>query len=232
VSDIRAKLDATIPEGAVESREQGGKKLSYLSGAYVIRRMNEVFGQGNWSYSIQKLEKVFEGKVEQRSGEVYATSYIAEVEVSALFPDSKTKGEYHSGKTYFTDVGYGDGTDRNNPGKAHELAVKEAVTDGIKRAAKNLGISMGLGLYFKGGEYVTDTEEVAEPAAPKAKGKETDPIPIIGAAYNVLIAQGKVSKDVFTTKYLKGNKLANLTNEAAYDTLNKLKSDFPELNLN
>jgi recombination DNA repair RAD52 pathway protein len=56
----------------------------------------------------------------------------------------------------YGDVGYGDGSDKTNPGKAHELAAKEAVTDALKRCAKNLGMSMGLALYDKTQENVDE----------------------------------------------------------------------------
>lgn len=140
MSVLKKQLDAPIPDKFVETREQAGRQLEYLSGAYVIDRMNQTFGQGNWEYQLGELRKVYEGKVTQKSGEVFATSYIATITIKATIEKNTV---------VFTDVGYGDGTDKANPGKAHELAVKEAVTDGVKRAAKNLGRSMGLELYFK-----------------------------------------------------------------------------------
>lgn len=139
MSDLKLKLDEKIPENAIEHRNQGGREVSYLSGAFVIDRLNQVLGHLNWGYGITELKCVYEGKTEQSSGEVYAVSYIAKIKLHAATEVIAT----------YEDVGYGDGFDKKNPGKAHELAVKEAVTDGIKRCAKNLGRSLGLELYLK-----------------------------------------------------------------------------------
>jgi recombination DNA repair RAD52 pathway protein len=166
-SELQKLLNANIPAEAVEEREayKNGPKLSYLSGAYVINRLNEVLGQGNWGYSLKSLTKVYEGTIEQYSGEAFTTSYVATVGFWALI-DGKGAS--------FDEVGYGDGTDKKSPGKAHELATKEAVTDGIKRAAKNLGISMGLGLYMKSGEYV---DEEKTKTAGSTRAAQITPIP-------------------------------------------------------
>lgn len=156
------KLNQNIPESAVEKRSGGGgKELSYLTGAYVINRLNEVLGQGNWGYSLKSLTKTFEGTVVQgyKKEEYFSTSYVAQ-----LFFEANIEGK----RAFFEEVGYGDGTDKSSPGKAHELATKEAVTDALKRAAKNLGISLGLGLYFKSGEYVDEQNLQVKPEARKA----------------------------------------------------------------
>ncbi len=255
MSEIRKQLDANIPESAVQSREQAGRSLSYLSGAYVIKRLNEVLGQGNWDYRIDDLKCVYEGKTTQTRGEVFTTSYIAQVQLRATI-DGKD--------VFFTDVGYGDGTDFKIPGKAHELAVKEAVTDGIKRAAKNLGISMGLGLYFKDGEYVTEEKRatvstgfptpkatVKPPTKPSntevkqagvlpqavtnaaENNKTTKPTKqLIKGAFGVLKELQKITAADFTAKYLSGSKVDALTDEAAIAVYTRLKTDFKELKLN
>lgn len=115
---IIEQLDEQIPESAVETREQSGKKLSYLSGQYVINRLNKVLGQGNWEYQIYELNKVFEGTIAQYSGEAFTTSYIAQVQLRA---------DINGKEVRFVEVGYGDGADKKSAGKAHELATKEAV---------------------------------------------------------------------------------------------------------
>lgn len=165
-TEIQKQLDENIPQNVVCTRSQAGRELSYLETWYAIDRMNQVFGQGNWSYSTVKLDKVFEGEVEQASGKVFATSYIATVGVYALIDGKPTQ---------FTDVGYGDGTDKKNPGKAHELATKEAVSDGVKRAIKNFGRSMGLALYDKTQSFVgfLDMSKVTRAEVP-GTGKTMD----------------------------------------------------------
>ena len=56
---------------------------------------------------------------------IFTCSYIAQIELSAVLKEGQSTSDY-TNRTSFVDVGYGDGTDKKNPGKAHELAVKEA----------------------------------------------------------------------------------------------------------
>jgi DNA recombination protein Rad52 len=175
VSEIRKALDAKIPGNAVAEREGGGgRTLSYLEGWYVIDRLNKVLGQGNWGYDMT-YERLFDTSSDGK----FEAAYIAKVSLWARFPNQASRYE----NTTFEDVGYGDGKDRNR-GKAHESAIKEAVTDGIKRCAKNLGMSMGLALYDKKQENVDDADtQGASAAAPaKANGKGTKKeSPVAGA---------------------------------------------------
>lgn len=151
--EVVNELNADIPRDAVKLREGGGNfKLSYLEGHYVIDRLNQVLGIGNWAYT-SEVTLVHSGlDANQR----YSAHYIARVRLAVKLPNMPD--------TEFCDYGYGDGMDRNSPGKPHELAVKEAVTDGLKRCAKNLGMSMGLALYDKTQEHVADAPVQAKAA--------------------------------------------------------------------
>lgn len=261
-TETQVKLDENIPKDEVSTREGGGgKSLSYLETWYVIDRLNQVLGQGNWGYQTSKLDKVFEGKTgqwnyqEKKEVDVFATSYIATVALFAVI----------EGKTViFTEVGYGDGTDKKNPGKAHELATKEAVSDGLKRAAKNLGRSMGLALYDKTQEYVgkassanasktggvstntvgnKQTKEEAKPvlgigyvATSSILNTETRSVSkptkdLITAAFKTLEAQGKITKETFKEKYQKGVGISKLTEDQLTGVLNNVKQDYPHLGL-
>lgn len=170
---IVAELDSKIPRDVISQRDGGnGRSLSYLEGHYVIDRLNKILGVGKWAYGAE-LTKVFEGTVKDRyDNDVFNTSYIAKVRMVVTI-GSETKEV----TTEFIDVGYGDGSDKKNPGKAHELAVKEAVTDGIKRCAKNLGMSMGLALYDKTQENVEDVQETKANTTtePKASAETSRP---------------------------------------------------------
>lgn len=239
-------LNQNIPSEVVEEREawRGGPKLSYLSGAYVINRLNEVLGQGYWGYSIKTMLNVHEGTITQSSGDVFTTSYITTLSFFAII-DKHT--------TTFEEVGYGDGTDKKSKGKAHELAAKESVTDALKRAAKNLGISMGLGLYFKSGEYVDDEVSKTAPnkatvgvpkESPKAAGKaspessKTDTSgdtkvlrQKIKSAFSVLEAQKKLDKQTFTKDYMDGGKVDDASDNQIFIAMERLKLNFAELPL-
>lgn len=245
LEQIRSDLDSNIPRDVISEREgSNGQKLSYLAGWYVIDRMNQVFGAGNWASEVTNLSRTFEGALDQRRGnstyQVNYVSYVATVRLSVKFPDGSVVA--------FVDVGFGDGQDRSNPGKAHELAVKEAVTDGVKRCAKSLGRSMGLALYDKSQEFISDAPVDPKPkveketqVSTKSENKTTKSSGEIKAIENsirhaarILADTQVLSLDKFKSTYLvpRGvEKLAALTEDALPVLFEELKRDFPSLGL-
>jgi len=149
------ELDSPIPRDVIRERETNfGRTLSYLEGHYVIDRLNKVLGIGNWATQIVALTPVYTGEVNGK----HSAHYTSRIRLVVEFPGGK--------RTEFEDVGYGNGSDKVDPGKAHELATKEAITDALKRCAKNLGMSMGLALYDKDQTNIVD-------ALVEAPAKET-----------------------------------------------------------
>ncbi len=203
VDQIKQELNAKIPKEAITKREGGrGIKLDYLEGHYVINRMNEIFGPEGWSYEVTELRPVHVGEIKNSRGDVVnSASYVATV---ALY----TQFDTTSSAKRIVDVGFGNGTDKLDPGKAHELATKEAVTDGIKRCAKSLGWSMGLALYDKSRENVEDApspvQETKQPVQEVKINRSLVNEKIRSKAL-VLVSKGKFSKESFQemrkTKY-------------------------------
>jgi len=149
-------------------------KLSYLEGHDVIAKANEIFGFGGWSYEVTRLSHI--GTEEYRSSagrEGWTTAYYATVKVTvgeAVYEDSG----------FGNDIGYGSMLD------THEMAVKEAVTDALKRALKNLGDQFGLCLYSK--ESRPREADEGKPAPRVVRPAESDD------PGNFLITFGKVNK--------------------------------------
>lgn len=140
IDDILKQLDENIPENVVSERDGGGgRRLSYLEGHYVIDRLNKVLGHLNWSKEITDVRLLDSPK----------PSYIVKVRLVV-----------HTASGQIIKEGYGYGSDKsaNNP---HELAIKEAVTDALKVAAKDLGQSMGLALYDKTQKNVGESIDVS-----------------------------------------------------------------------
>lgn len=240
--------DAKIPRSEISTREAGnGRTLDYVSGYYVIKRLNAILGQGNWGYEIQNTALVYQGEIQPPNrGKVFTAHYLTTVRLTACVG---------SNTVVFSDVGYGDGTDKQSPGKAHELAAKEAVTDALKRCAKNLGMSFGLALYDKAQEFVDEEEpQSTQPSKAEAvKDKAPEPITAtqeetfpgfetvkaaangvrkpLKSAMQVLISQGKISTAELKKKYV-FEKLDDLSDEAILVVYGKVKNDYPELQLN
>jgi DNA recombination protein Rad52 len=225
-TDLQKQLDENIPEDVISTRQgSGGRTLDYLETWYVIDRLNQVLGQGNWSYT-SEVTCVHNGSVKTQSGETNSVHYIARVRLVVLFGEQSSE---------FTDYGYGDGTDKNNSGKAHELAVKEAVSDGLKRCAKNLGRSMGLALYDKTQEFVgkTELENKEVPVIKEVQSSQPSKFTkqIILASFKVLEAQGKITGSEFKMKYQNNRGIGQLTEEELEKCFNNVKTDYPELKL-
>jgi len=111
---------------------RGGKVFTYLQGCFIIDQLNETFGPLGWSTSLQvdRIDGPFEiGDKIHWQAIVTLTLTIPLEEITKVS----------------TDVGYGNGTGWDGL----ELALKEARTDALKRAAKDLGPGFGLGLYDK-----------------------------------------------------------------------------------
>jgi len=132
-----AMLDAKLlKENICERDGAAGRKLSYIEGHHAIREANRIFGFDGWSGRRLGLRLIGEFVSDGKTNVAYECHYA----VDALGVTRE-------------DTGYGDGTDRNAL-KAHELAVKEAVTDARKRCLMMFGDQFGLALYDKAQTHV------------------------------------------------------------------------------
>lgn len=158
LKELQNLLDAPLARDCVSEREGGnGAKLSYVSSFYVIDRLNKTLGQGSWSYDTQEMRLVHSGEIAGYGGKTkHVAHYVAKVSLHCNIAGRDA---------IFSDYGYGDGSDAKLPGKAHELAVKEAATDALKRCAKNLGMSLGLALYEKEQNNVDERSEAERTGA-------------------------------------------------------------------
>ena len=110
----------------------GNMKLTYMSGEVVTRTLNELFGFGGWSMEVR--EKNREQCEKDHKGR-YHVHYTATVRIT------------HVGTGSFReDVGANDSIDKSL-GTAVANAMKGAVTDAMKRAARHFGEKMGNSLY-------------------------------------------------------------------------------------
>jgi len=115
-----------------------GKYGEYVEGWHVIAEANRIFGFAGWSYSLDALVKTNQA---EKSGKHYV-GYAATVTVAV---DAVSR----------TDVGHGQGQ-MGNEGDSHDSAIKEAVTDALKRALRTFGNQFGLALYDKTKANVSD----------------------------------------------------------------------------
>ena len=131
-------LNSQLDSSRIKVREKGNIKLSYIEGFDVIETANSVFGFGNWSYDISKLDQVSQ---ETNTNQNVVICYKAIVKLSVY-------DENHLKSISRHDVGYGTGVAKTLS-DAHENAGKEAVTDALKRSLRSFGNQFGNSLYDK-----------------------------------------------------------------------------------
>lgn len=121
----------------VAKRQQAGRNLSYLEAWDVKAHLNRIFGFLNWSADVISADLAFEEKNEKAQWNV---GYKVILRL--------TIGTGRRAATY-TESAVGSAS-LPQRGEAHDMAVKTAESDALKRAAINLGTQFGLSLYDNG----------------------------------------------------------------------------------
>lgn len=137
-----AELRKKLNPANVKPPAKFGPKGDYIEGWLAIDEANRIFGFGEWSYEVRAVSCVAEkprgiGK-EQKPG--FGVTYTAHVRVVV---GDVVREDFGAGHGYDVDLGL-----------AHESAIKEAVTDSLKRALRTFGNPFGLALYDKTRENV------------------------------------------------------------------------------
>lgn len=130
---LGAKLDAAN----VKPPQEYGPKGDYLEGWHVIAEANRIFGFDGWSYETVDTKCVSEQprKIGKAQKDGWGVTYTSRVRVVV---QGIVREDFGAGHGYDVDLGL-----------AHESAVKEAVTDALKRTLRTFGNPFGLALYDK-----------------------------------------------------------------------------------
>jgi hypothetical protein len=129
------KLLQPLAANRVASRKQAGINLSYLEAWDVKAHLIRIFGFGGWSADVISAELVFEDKDEKGRWNV-GYKVVMRLTIHAYGPT-------------YTEAAVGSST-QSSRGDAHDMAIKTAESDALKRAAINLGTQFGLSLYDNG----------------------------------------------------------------------------------
>lgn len=119
----------------VAKRSQAGRSLSYLESFDVKAHLIRIFGFGGWSAEVLSAELAFEDQNEKGQWNV---GYKVTMRLTV-----------HALGCVYTEAAVGSAT-LPQRGEAHDMAVKTAESDALKRAAINLGTQFGLSLYNDG----------------------------------------------------------------------------------
>lgn len=152
------ELSKKLNPSNVQPPKQFGPKGSYIEGWLAIQEANRIFGFGGWSYTILDCKAVMESARQigkgDRAKDGFGVTYVATVRVTV---GDVTRDDVGSGHGYDVDLGL-----------AHESAIKESVTDALKRSLRSFGNPFGLALYDKSRENVG--ENVDDGAVAEAVG--------------------------------------------------------------
>lgn len=179
-----ALLSAPLDGAKVRKLDQGRSSISYMEGWQLIAEANRIFGFDGWQRETTTLSCVNAAgrSIGRDARPGWGVTYVARVRIAV------------GAGTDFTPViregsGAGHGIDVDL-GQAHELALKSAETDAMKRALMTFGNAFGLALYDKQQREVTGAAEeapaqggwqmpraVAAPAwAPQTGTQRTEPL--------------------------------------------------------
>jgi DNA recombination protein Rad52 len=123
-----------LSAGRVAKRKQAGIELSYLEAWDVRAHLIRIFGFGGWSSVVESAELAFEENVNGK----WSVGYKVILRLTV-----------HDLGCYYTEAAVGSST-QGSRGEAHDMAIKTAESDAMKRAAVNLGTQFGLSLYDNG----------------------------------------------------------------------------------
>lgn len=227
--EIVTFLEQKIPRDEIAQRAGGnGKKLSYLETWKVIDLLNEAFGNLGWDSETAEMW--------QLEGTEFPT-YRAKVRIRAMIQVGD--GQF----LQVTKEGYGWGADKSK-NNAHEMAVKEAESDALKRAAMKFGKRLGLALYDKSQEFVDDEKGTEARTAGSVEvnrvgSVQKDGVPAVSKAFNrevclksisqhskILLDKKAATQDelVAMLKEYGASKKEDLTDDQAKSLLEKLRS--------
>jgi hypothetical protein len=128
----------------VAQRNQAGISLSYLEAWDVKAHLIRIFGFGGWSADVLSADLAFEDREEKDGKTRWSVGYkvVMRLRIHGDDPLAMCDATY-------TEAAVGSSTQPQR-GEAHDMAIKTAESDALKRAAINLGTQFGLSLYDNG----------------------------------------------------------------------------------
>jgi hypothetical protein len=134
----------------------------------IRRQLIRIFGFGGYSTETLALDLVAERETKQGERSRWTVVYRAQVRLTIYDADGKQIGTWDDGAA-------GDSVNQPSLGDAHDMAMKTALSQALKRCATNLGDQFGLSLYNNGSPEAVVSWSAAHP--PKTVIDGTDSLP-------------------------------------------------------
>jgi hypothetical protein len=154
------------------NRVRNLRGMSHLEAWDVRRQLIRVFGFGGFDIETVSLDLVAEREKEQGGKSRWTVVYRAQVRLIV-------KNSAGTAIAYFDDGAAGDSVNQPSLGDAHDMAMKTAFSQALKRCAVNLGDQFGLSLYNDGSQEPVVVFSAAHPPQewkPQAQPPEPEPV--------------------------------------------------------
>lgn len=146
-------------------RVQHAQGQAHLAAWDVRRTLLRAFGWGGWSYDLADVTLVHERETQDGQRSRWSAVYRVTLTLSIRDRDGHEVAS-------FTEAATGDAQNQKSPGDAHDMALKTAESQALKRAAMNLGDQFGLSLYAGG-----RTDAVVIRSLPHLPGSDAPQLP-------------------------------------------------------
>lgn len=143
----------------VVSRVAQLKGQSHLEAWDIRRHLIRFFGFGGWDFTVVNCDLVSEimhPAAKEGDRPRYSVIYRVIGRLTIRTPEGATLCTYEDGAT-------GDSVNQPSFGDAHDMALKTAMSQALKRCAVNLGDQFGLSLYDNGTTSATVTRSLVAP---------------------------------------------------------------------
>lgn len=163
----------------VAKRQQAGRSLSYLEAWDVKAHLNRIFGFGGWSWDVLNADLAFEDQNEKGQWNV-GYRVVGRLTIMGIHTTVGTDHIITDRDATYTEAAVGSAS-LPQRGEAHDMAVKTAESDALKRAAINLGTQFGLSLYDNGSlkdviHATLDRDATSQPSDPQPTGELAPPV--------------------------------------------------------
>lgn len=156
---ISIELQKPLDKRHVKPPKKFGPKGDYIEAWHAQAEANRIFGEGGWVQEVTETRCVAENprEIGQQKKPGWGVTYTAKVRITV---GGVAREDFGAGHGYDVDLGL-----------AHESAIKEAVSDAMKRALKSFGNPFGLALYDKTQANVADAAEIERQARAESEAQ-------------------------------------------------------------
>jgi hypothetical protein len=175
---LTPEQNAALLAPLARNRVQEKQGQSHLTAWDVRRWLIRIFGVGGWEFTVISCEMVhtWSGEVKKkRNGQFTGETFLGHTVIYRALGRLTIRNPAGALVAVFEDGATGDSVNQPSLGDAHDMAMKTALSQALKRCAVNLGDQFGLSLYNKGATGPVVVRSLAMPVPETASGPTAAP---------------------------------------------------------